>query len=57
MPAGYLPYIVKKRGGAVIEVNDKPSVITPVADVFLQGKASEVLSEIVNHVKRVIAWA
>ena len=48
MPAGYLPYMVKRRGGIVIEVNVEPSAITPMADVFLQGKAAEVLSEIVR---------
>lgn len=51
-PAGSIPYIVKEHGGTVIEVNVEESAITPVADVFLRGKAGEVLPKLVTAVKR-----
>ncbi len=51
MPAGYLPYIVKRGGGKVIEVNIEPSAITPITDVFVSGKAGCALPAIVKHVR------
>ncbi len=54
MPAASLPYLVKSHGGIVIEVNVKPSALTSVADVFLQGRAAEVLPKIVEEVKRFV---
>ncbi|RLE54281.1 MAG: NAD-dependent protein deacylase [Candidatus Methanomethylicota archaeon] len=50
-PAGYFPYIVKEKGGAVIEVNIDKSAITPIADVFIRGKAGEILPKIVDKIK------
>ena len=51
-PAAYVPYIVKDNGGSVIEVNTKESGITPIADVFLRGKAGEVMQSLLVKVKR-----
>ncbi|WP_456422098.1 NAD-dependent protein deacetylase [Thermococcus sp.] len=50
-PAAYIPYIVKEHGGKVIEVNVERSGITPIADVFLRGKAGEILPELTELVR------
>jgi NAD-dependent deacetylase len=47
-PAAYIPMIVKERGGRIIEINVRESAITPLADVFLRGKAGEVLPAVVS---------
>ena len=51
MPAGYLPYIVKRGGGKVVEVNIEPSAITSIADVYIPGKAGYALPAIVKYVR------
>ncbi|USS40571.1 NAD-dependent protein deacetylase [Thermococcus aggregans] len=51
-PAAYIPYIVKENGGYVIEINIKESGITPIADVFLKGRAGEVMELLLAKVKR-----
>ncbi|MFW6139531.1 MAG: SIR2 family NAD-dependent protein deacylase, partial [Spirochaetota bacterium] len=46
-PASLIPLHAKERGARIIEVNTKPSNYTgEITDVFLQGKASEVLPQI-----------
>ena len=50
-PAAYIPHIVKEHGSRVIEVNVERSGITPIADVFLRGKAGEVLPKLVELVR------
>lgn len=50
-PAGYFPHIVKEKGGAVIEVNIDESAITPIADVFIRGRAGEILPKIVEKIR------
>lgn len=51
MPAAMLPYTAKQNGAAIIEVNVSPSNYTnQITDVFLQGKATEVMSALVNAV-------
>ena len=50
-PAAYIPYIVKEHGGKVIEVNVERSGITPIADVFLRGKAGEILPRLIGLIK------
>ena len=43
-PANILPFEAKQHGAKIIEVNIAPSTLTDaVTDIFLQGKASEVL--------------
>ncbi len=43
-PASFIPFEVKKRNAKIIEVNIQPSRYTgEISDIFLQGKASEVL--------------
>ena len=51
MPAGLIPFIVKEAGGVVIEVNVEYSQVTRIADVFLRGRAGEVLPRLVNTVR------
>lgn len=51
-PAASLPYIARQSGGYVIEVNVEPTGLTPVADVFLQGKSGEVLPVIIELLSR-----
>jgi len=51
-PAAYVPLIVKQHGGKVIEVNIEPSAITTHADIFLQGKAGDVLTHIMKLLTR-----
>jgi len=55
MPAGAMPHIVKSRGGYVIEVNIEPSAITSIADVFVRGRASEALPQIVARVEELVS--
>ena len=50
-PAAYVPQIVKETGGKVIEINPEESGITPIADVFIRGKAGEVMGELLELVR------
>jgi len=52
-PAAYIPHVVKEHGGKVIEVNTERSGITPIADVFLRGKAGEIMERLLDEVERV----
>jgi NAD-dependent deacetylase len=47
MPASQIPFIAKENGAKIIEVNIAESNFTrQITDIFLQGKATEVLSEL-----------
>ena len=50
MPACQLPYVVKRHGGTVIEVNPDESSFTRggITDIFLRGKAGEVLPKLLE---------
>jgi NAD-dependent deacetylase len=50
-PAASLPHVVRESGGVVIEINPEPSLITPDAHYYLQGKSGEVLPALVNTVR------
>jgi NAD-dependent deacetylase len=50
-PAAGFPLEVKRRGGALVEVNLYESDLSPVCDVVLKGKAAEVLPQLVNTIK------
>jgi NAD-dependent deacetylase len=41
---------VHQAGGSVIEVNLQPTEISPLADVLLQGRAADVLSQLFRHI-------
>jgi NAD-dependent deacetylase len=46
-PAAEIPYMAKKKGATVIEINVEPSPFTSsITDYFFQGSASAVLPEI-----------
>ncbi len=45
-PAAELPLVARRGGARVIEVNPEPSDVTPLADVFLQGPAGDVLPKL-----------
>ncbi|MBE2270261.1 MAG: NAD-dependent deacylase [Anaerolinea sp.] len=47
VPASDLPHITKRAGGKVIEINPSESGITPVADIWLQGAAGDLLPRVV----------
>ncbi len=49
-PAAYIPYIVKEHGGVVIEVNIGDTMLTPIADYRVRGRAGEVMDEILKKV-------
>ena len=45
MPASQIPYLAKQNGAKIIEINITESSFTPkITDVFLQGKATKVLT-------------
>jgi len=46
MPASLIPRQAKERGAKIIEINPSPSQYTPIADVFLQNKASIVMNDL-----------
>ncbi len=53
-PAAMIPLTAKQNGAKIIEVNIEPSLYTMegVTDIFLQGKATEVMTDLLNHVKK-----
>ena len=47
MPANQIPVMAKGYGATIIEVNPEPSLYTrKITDVFLQGKAGEIMGKI-----------
>ena len=52
MPACNIPYIAKRNGAAIIEINPGMSAYTgKITDYYLKGKAGEILPQIVNYLK------
>lgn len=52
VPASLIPQMAKENGVKIIEVNPNPSTFThSLTDVFLQGKATEVMSEFLREIK------
>ncbi|RLD45612.1 MAG: RNA polymerase subunit sigma [Bacteroidetes bacterium] len=50
MPASQIPHLAKSNGAKIIEVNPNPSNYThQITDIFLQGKATEVMGEILEN--------
>jgi NAD-dependent deacetylase len=55
-PANTIPETAKRVGATIIEVNREPTVLTQyLTDIFLQGKASEVVGKLVSEVERIVA--
>lgn len=49
-PASILPELAKQNGAKIIEINLEPSTYTSsITDVFLQGRATEICSELENY--------
>jgi NAD-dependent deacetylase len=48
-PACQIPPLAKARGAKLIEINLHESNFTPIADVFLKGKATEMVSALVKE--------
>lgn len=52
-PAATIPFIARDTGARVIEINTEPTPLTGrISHTFLQGKAGDVLSSIVNALDR-----
>lgn len=52
MPACMIPQLARQRGAKVIEINISPSALTRSTTThFLQGKAGEVMAELLKEVK------
>jgi len=50
MPASQIPFLAKQNGAKIIELNIEQSNFTSqITDVFIQGKASETMQEIMNN--------
>lgn len=50
-PASLIPVETKENGGKIIEINLQPSNYTnKITDIFLQGKAGEILPEILKNI-------
>lgn len=53
MPACMIPYDAKKNGVAIIEINPSASIFTyKITDIFLQGKAGEILPLLIDIIKK-----
>ncbi len=52
VPAAWIPFIVKDKGGTIIEINLEASNLTPIADISVFGKAGEVMRKILEEVKQ-----
>lgn len=50
-PAASMPLVAKQSGAFVIEINPDPTPITPYVDLALQGKAGELVPEVVAVLK------
>ncbi len=51
MPAGQIPIMAKSNGATIIEINPEPSNLTDhITDIFLRGKASEVMDELLKNI-------
>ncbi|GAB4315707.1 MAG: NAD-dependent protein deacetylase [Bacteroidales bacterium] len=51
MPAAQIPLIAGQHGALIVEINPEPSHFSgKVSDIFLQGKAGEILPELVARI-------
>ena len=54
-PASQIPIIAKQNGATIIEINtEKSSFTSQITDVFLQGKATEVMNELLTGLNKKI---
>jgi NAD-dependent deacetylase len=52
-PAAQLPYLAKRAGSVIIDVNVEANPISEMADLFLQGPSGEVLPRLVKAIERI----
>ncbi len=51
MPASQFPYLAKQNNATIIEINiEKSNYTDRISDIFIQGKAGEILPKIVNSI-------
>ena len=50
-PAASLPFLAKRSGAVIVEVNPNPSAITRMADLWLQGPSGEMLPQVVRAIR------
>ena len=51
MPASLIPHQAKRNGAKIIEINVERTKFTEsITDVFVKGKATEVLTNILNNI-------
>ena len=51
-PAAYIPFIVRDNGGSIVDINPDRDAYSEIADVYIQGRAGEILPRIVEEVSR-----
>jgi len=52
MPASLIPHEAKEKGTKIIEVNtERTNFTNSITDLFLQGKATEIIQELIRHIK------
>ena len=49
-PAAEIPLLAKRSGATLIEINPQPTSLTSHADLFLAGKAGQVMEELMQQV-------
>jgi len=54
-PAASMPLLAKEAGAFVMEINPDPTPISPFVDITLQGKAGDVLPEVVAAISGLIS--
>ena len=55
MPASLIPYRAKENGAKIVEINVQSSNYTnTITDIFIPGKATESMTELVSEIKRKI---
>ena len=54
-PAASMPLIAREAGALVLEINPDPTPISPFVDATIQGKAGEVLPEVVAAIQGLIS--
>lgn len=53
MPASLIPNEAKEKGAKIIEVNtERTNFTNSITDLFLQGKATEVMQKLIEHIKK-----
>jgi NAD-dependent deacetylase len=50
-PASDIPLLAKRSGAILVEINPEPTTLTPLADLFLEGKAGQVMQELAEQVE------